>query len=150
MKSKREILFDLQDEMFAKCKEIIRVKNSDYANGDDPYINFRSSEIFGVSPVTGIMLRAMDKFQRVATFDKNGKLSVKDESVLDALLDILNYVILIAGYINDKQQDQCKTHQLSLSQSHSLTKTTSTTHCQSGLLRAIWTKVVSLARKFRR
>jgi len=44
MKTKREILFDLQDEMFAKCKEVIRVKNSDYANGDDPYINFRSSD----------------------------------------------------------------------------------------------------------
>ena len=147
MKTKREILFDLQDEMFAKCKEVIRVKNSDYANGDDPYSNFRSSEIFGVSPVTGIMLRAMDKFQRVATFDKNGKLSVKDESVLDALLDILNYVILIAGYINDKQQDQCNTHQLSLNQSQSLKTTISTTRSQHGLLRAIWTKVVNLVRK---
>ena len=147
MKTKREILFDLQDEMFAKCKEVIRVKNSDYANGDDPYINFRSSEIFGVSPVTGIMLRAMDKFQRVATFDKNGKLSVKDESVLDALLDILNYVILIAGYINDKQQDQCKTHQLSLNQSQFLKTTISTIPCQHGLLRATWTKVVNLVRK---
>jgi len=146
MKSKREILFDLQDEMFAKCKEVIRVKNSDYANGDDPYINFRSSEIFGVSPVTGIMLRAMDKFQRVATFDKNGKLSVKDESVLDALLDILNYVILIAGYINDKQENKCNTHQL-LNQSQSLTKTTSTIPCQHGLLRAIWMKVVNLVSK---
>lgn len=146
MKTKREILFDLQDEMFAKCKEVIRVKNSDYANGDDPYINFRSSEIFGVSPVTGIMLRAMDKFQRVATFDKNGKLSVKDESVLDALLDILNYVILIAGYINDKQQDQCNTHQ-SLNQSQSLKTTISTTHSQHGLLRAIWTRVANLVRK---
>jgi len=147
MKTKREILFDLQDEMFAKCKEVIRVKNSDYANGDDPYSNFRSSEIFGVSPVTGIMLRAMDKFQRVATFDKNGKLSVKDESVLDALLDILNYVILIAGYINDKQQDQCNTHQLSLNQSQSLKTTISTIPCQHGLLRAIWTKVANLVRK---
>ena len=134
MKSKREILFDLQDEMFAKCKEIIRVKNSDYANGDDPYINFRSSEIFGVSPVTGIMLRAMDKFQRVATFDKNGKLSVKDESVLDALMDILNYVILIAGYINDKQQGQCNTNQSSLSQSQSPTKKTSTKRSQYQLV----------------
>lgn len=147
MKSKREILFDLQDEMFAKCKEIIRVKNSDYANGDDPYVNFRSSEIFGVSPVTGIMLRAMDKFQRVATFDKNGKLSVKDESVLDALMDILNYVILIAGYINDKQQDQCKTNQSSLSQSQSLTKTTSTTRSQYRLDGAMRKKVANPASK---
>ena len=146
MKTKREILFDLQDEMFAKCKEVIRVKNSDYANGDDPYINFRSSEIFGVSPVTGIMLRAMDKFQRVATFDKNGKLSVKDESVLDALLDILNYVILIAGYINDKQQDQCKTHQL-LNQSQPLKTKTSTTRSQYRLDGAVRTKVVNLVRK---
>ena len=143
MKTKREILFDLQDEMFAKCKEVIRVKNSDYANGDDPYINFRSSEIFGVSPVTGIMLRAMDKFQRVATFDKNGKLSVKDESVLDALLDILNYVILIAGYINDKQQDQCNTHQLSLSQPQPRKKKTSTTRSQYRLDGAVRTKVAN-------
>jgi hypothetical protein len=146
MKSKREILFDLQDEMFAKCKEIIRVKNSDYANGDDPYINFRSSEIFGVSPVTGIMLRAMDKFQRVATFDKNGKLSVKDESVLDALLDILNYVILIAGYINDKQENKCNTHQL-LNPLPSPKKKTSTTRSQYRLDGAIQTKPVNLVSK---
>ena len=146
MKTKREILFDLQDEMFAKCKEVIRVKNSDYANGDDPYSNFRSSEIFGVSPVTGIMLRAMDKFQRVATFDKNGKLSVKDESVLDALLDILNYVILIAGYINDKQQDQCNTHQ-SLNQSQSLKTTISTTRSLCNKLRAAWMRLVNLVSK---
>ena len=150
MKNKREILFDLQDDTFRKCKDIIKAKNADYADTSDPYSNFRSAEIFGVHPATGILLRVMDKIQRIKSFIEKNKLEVQGESFEDACDDIINYMVLIKGYIKDNQQDQCKTHQLSLNQSQSLKTTTLTTHCQSGLLRAIWTRVVNLARKFRR
>lgn len=147
MKSKREILFDLQDDTFRKCKDIIKAKNADYSDTGDPYSNFRAAEIFGVHPATGILLRVMDKIQRIKSFIEKNKLEVQGESFEDACDDIINYMVLIKGYIKDNQQDQCNTHQL-LSQSQSLKTTTSTTRSQHGLLRAIWTRVVNLVSKF--
>ena len=146
MKTKREILFDLQDDTFRKCKDIIKAKNADYSDTGDPYSNFRSAEIFGVHPATGILLRVMDKIQRIKSFIEKNKLEVQGESFEDACDDIINYMVLIKGYIKDNQQDQCKTHQ-SLSQLPSLKTTISTTHSQHGLLRAIWMKVVNLVSK---
>jgi hypothetical protein len=41
----------------------------------------------------------MDKVKRLVTFCRGGVLRVKDEGPRDALMDILNYVILMAAYI---------------------------------------------------
>ena len=150
MKSKREILFQLQRDTFKSCEDIIKAKNADYSDDDDPYSNFRSASLFGVHPAIGILLRVMDKIQRIVSFIKKDKLEVKGESFEDACDDIINYMVLIKGFLKDKQEQQnkCNTHQL-LSQSPSLTKTTiSMTRSQHGLLRATWTKVVNRVRKF--
>jgi len=147
MKSKREILFDLQDDTFRKCKDIIKAKNADYSDTGDPYSNFRSAEIFGVHPATGILLRVMDKIQRIKSFIEKNKLEVQGESFEDACDDIINYMVLIKGYIKDNQQDQCKTHQLSLSQPQPRKKKTSTTRSQYRLDGAIQTKVANPASK---
>ena len=149
MKTKREILFQLQHDTFESCKNIIKAKNADYADDGDPYSNFRTASLFNVHPATGILLRVMDKIQRIKSFIEKNKLEVQGESFEDACDDIINYMVLIKGYIKDNQQDQCNTHQ-SLSQSQSLKTTISTTHSQHGLLRATWTKVVNLVSKFRR
>ena len=150
MKSKREILFQLQRDTFQSCEDIIKAKNADYADDDDPYSNFRTASLFGVHPTTGILLRVMDKIQRIKSYTEKGSLEVKSESFEDACDDIINYMVLIKGYHQDEQQNnqqQCNTHQL-LSQSPSLTKTTiSMTRFQNGLLRAIWTRLVNLVSK---
>jgi len=149
MKSKREILFQLQRDTFQSCEDIIKAKNADYADDDDPYSNFRTASLFGVHPAIGILLRVMDKIQRIVSFIKKDKLEVKGESFEDACDDIINYMVLIKGFLKDKQEQQnkCNTHQL-LSQSPSLKTTTSTTRSQHGLLRATWTKVVNRVSKF--
>ena len=149
MKSKREILFQLQRDTFQSCEDIIKAKNADYSDDDDPYSNFRSASLFGVHPAIGILLRVMDKIQRIVSFIKKDKLEVKGESFEDACDDIINYMVLIKGFLKDKQEQQnkCNTHQL-LSQSPSLKTTTSTTRSRHGLLRAIWTKVVNRVSKF--
>jgi hypothetical protein len=72
-------------------------KNNDYTGGkyaSDVFANFRCSEVLGVHPVTGIMMRVMDKIQRIKTFVNDGQLSVSGETVDDACEDIINYAVL--------------------------------------------------------
>jgi hypothetical protein len=45
----------------------------------------------------------MDKISRIASFIKKGTLEVKDESVKDTLMDLANYCILFAGYLESKK-----------------------------------------------
>jgi hypothetical protein len=149
MKSKREILFQLQRDTFQSCEDIIKAKNADYSDDDDPYSNFRSASLFGVHPAIGILLRVMDKIQRIVSFIKKDKLEVKGESFEDACDDIINYMVLIKGFLKDKQEQQnkCNTHQ-SLSQSQSMKKMTiSTTRSLRNKLCAAWTRLVSLVSK---
>lgn len=102
-KTKRELLFELQHDTFIKCQQIIEAKNADYADDGDPYSNFRSAQIFGVHPATGILLRVMDKIQRIKTFIKKNELAVKEESFEDACDDIINYMVLIKGLLKEQQ-----------------------------------------------
>ena len=149
MKSKREILFQLQRDTFQSCENIIKAKNADYADDDDPYSNFRTASLFGVHPTTGILLRVMDKIQRIKSYTEKGSLEVKSESFEDACDDIINYMVLCKGYHQDEQQNnqqQCNTHQ-SLSQSPSLKTTISMTRSLCNKLRAAWMRLVNLVSK---
>jgi hypothetical protein len=90
--------------MCTAARAIIEKKNQDYGGGLDAYANFRGASFFGVSPVTGIILRVSDKLMRLKTYQDTGALLVKDESVTDSLLDIINYMIIIHGYILDAKE----------------------------------------------
>lgn len=94
--SKREKLLKLHQELTKKAHELMVVKNHDYAASDDPFRNFRT---FGE---LGILVRLSDKIARLHSFVENGTLAVKDESVLDTCLDIINYSVLFYGYREDK------------------------------------------------
>lgn len=100
-------LLDLHDETTKKCREIMEVKNNDYTGGkeaDDVFANFRCSTILDVHPVTGIMMRVMDKIQRIKTFTNDGQLSVAGESVDDACEDIINYAILAKAMLRQERE----------------------------------------------
>lgn len=97
-------LFTIHDAMTETAKEIMVAKNNDYRSGTgDPYANFRGSLALGINPITGILLRIQDKLCRVATFASKGELMVKGEGVDDALLDVINYCVLIKGLIDENQ-----------------------------------------------
>lgn len=84
-------------------------KNSDYTGGkeaEDVFANFRSATYLGVHPVTGILMRVMDKIQRIRTFTNDGALSVSDESVDDAFEDIINYAILGKAMLKQEKRGQ--------------------------------------------
>lgn len=73
----------------------MKSKNIDYAAADDPYRNFRRHGLLGM------LVRMDDKMSRLQSFIENGTLAVKDESVEDCLIDLVNYAVLFAGYIKD-------------------------------------------------
>ncbi len=90
-------LLTLHDETCKVCKDIMRTKNSDYTGGKDatdPFANFKCSEVIGIHPVHGLLMRVLDKIQRVRSFVNDKELQVPDESVEDACHDIVNYAIL--------------------------------------------------------
>ena len=101
----KEDLLALHKETSEKCLLIMQAKNADYTAGSsDPFANFRASEILGVSAITGVLIRMVDKMQRLRSFDTQGTLAVKTESAEDACDDLVNYAILIKGLLRDKQQ----------------------------------------------
>lgn len=102
----REKLLRLHEMVCADAKKIMVGKNNDYAGGTaDPFANFRASVLLGVKPEIGILLRCMDKFKRIETFIHAGTLLVKNESVDDAIQDVINYLILLKGMIEEKKEE---------------------------------------------
>lgn len=98
-----EQLLQLHDETAKQCRAIMQKKNADYTGGStDPFANFRVSEVMGVPAETGILLRVMDKMQRIKSFIIKGELLVDNESAEDACDDIINYMILLKGMMRDK------------------------------------------------
>jgi len=103
---KQENLLNFFDDTVAKMRATMVAKNSDYCGGNtDPFANFtRVEEInFGVSTEQGLLVRIIDKIMRIGSFVKQGTLMVKDESVTDTLLDLANYAILFAAYLESKK-----------------------------------------------
>lgn len=105
--SATERLFEKHGHLTSSAFALMAKKNHDYRGGSgDPYANFRSAPQLGITPIQGILLRMNDKMMRVKTFDEKGELKVKDEGVEDALIDIINYAVLIGGLIQeDKHND---------------------------------------------
>jgi hypothetical protein len=83
---------------FARCLAIAKAKNADYAGDDDPFANFRRSELVGVSVERGILVRMTDKLARVSNLlDKPA--AVADESIGDTLDDFTNYAAILRAYL---------------------------------------------------
>lgn len=96
----RAELLALHDELTKECKAIMVAKNHDYAGGkDDPFSNFMASKVLGVEPEIGLLMRCMDKFKRVEAFINAGELKVEGEGVMDAVKDVINYMVLCAGLL---------------------------------------------------
>ena len=66
-----------QKKLFEACHKIAIKKGNDYARGDDPFANFRTAEAIGVKPIKGILIRIMDKIQRLNNYGVVGSLITK-------------------------------------------------------------------------
>ena len=83
-------------EFLDKMAEVHSRKNHDYSGDEDPLKNLHAVDRIGVPPFVGVMVRLQDKWARLEQFVKSGELLVKDESVIDTLIDNANYSILAA------------------------------------------------------
>ena len=84
--------------------ETARRKNEDYANGEDPFQNFRLSEYMGFCDTArGILVRLSDKLQRVANLLEKPN-SVLDEKLVDTCLDGANYFLLLRAYLEMRDE----------------------------------------------
>ena len=98
-------LLEQHAELCAHARDLMTRKNHDYtAASGDPFANFRGSAYLGIKPELGILLRMQDKMMRVRTFVEKGQLRVKDESVRDALVDLINYTVLLYGLTQEEQE----------------------------------------------
>ncbi|MDB4317785.1 DUF1599 domain-containing protein [bacterium] len=101
-----EELLELHKNTCDTCREIMKQKNSDYTGGSkstDPFANFNASSVLGIDPVQGLLLRVIDKIQRIRSFTNDKELKVANESVEDACDDIVNYAILAKAMLKEKR-----------------------------------------------
>jgi hypothetical protein len=100
MRAAKEILKETMDA----ARQVMIAKNRDYSGAADENAdslgNFRYSEKLGVKPFIGVLIRMQDKLMRIEAFLKSGSLSVLNESVVDSIVDNMNYCIL--GYCVSK------------------------------------------------
>lgn len=102
-----ENLVELHNLLCIKAAELMLAKNHDYTSGSgDPFANFRASAAIGVKPELALLVRMLDKIKRMQTFAEQGQLKVKDESVQDAVIDIINYAVLFYGLTKERPHDQ--------------------------------------------
>lgn len=105
MQSQSELVYFF-DQTMVKMRNILVAKNSDYTGKSavDPFANFTRVELLGLCKAEiGFMTRMTDKYCRLVSFFRDGELKVKDESVSDTLIDLANYCILLAAYLESKK-----------------------------------------------
>lgn len=85
----------------------MNLKNRDYAgnHGTEPFANFTRCEAMGICDTEqGFMVRITDKMSRLSSFLDSGKMHVEDESFKDTVIDVINYMVLLAAYTKDKDE----------------------------------------------
>ena len=82
--------YKLLDDM----AELHSRKNHDYAGKSDPLKNLRACVRLDLEPFMGVMVRLQDKWSRLEEFVKSNELLVKNESVIDTLMDNAVYSLL--------------------------------------------------------
>lgn len=98
--------FEDADLQASSVLKLMKSKNHDYSAGQGPFANFQMSESLGVEPEIGLMIRMMDKMQRVRTYLEQGSLKVPGEGVVDAANDLLGYSLLLGGMIRERVKSQ--------------------------------------------
>lgn len=103
-----------------KAFSLMQKKNADYAgrSGEEPFANFTRCEAMGICKTeAGMLVRMTDKMSRLSSFAESGTLMVKDESVEDTCLDLINYAVLFYSYLQGKKNDESRLNAAAISAS---------------------------------
>jgi hypothetical protein len=105
-----DVFYELGNDLIGFVREmqneaiiLMISKNADYGGDADPLRNFKMAPQLGIDVASGIALRMSDKWARLAGYIKNGDLKVKDESVKDTLLDLMNYAGILMFALTEKE-----------------------------------------------
>lgn len=83
-------------DSFDKAMKLVISKNQDYAGTKDPLANFRAVENTSITDmITAILVRMSDKWTRICNLHNKGFAAVKDETIEDTLLDLMNYCAIL-------------------------------------------------------
>lgn len=101
----RDELLKYHSDICNAAQQLMSLKNRDYAGqeGNEPFANFTRVESMGICTTEqGFMTRLTDKMSRLSSFLNSGKMHVEDESFRDTIVDVINYMVLLSAYIDDK------------------------------------------------
>jgi len=88
------------EDIFKTALDLASKKGLDYSGNSDGLRNFKT---FGWK---GIVVRLEDKMQRIIQFCKTGSFKVKDESIKDTLIDLINYAALTLIMYQEENNNQ--------------------------------------------
>ena len=91
-------------ELLKEAGELHDLKQADYGLDSDPFANVRASSSWGMPAWVGCMVRATDKVRRLQTFARKGEL--KNESVVDAFMDLAVYALIARILYEEEAADQ--------------------------------------------
>jgi len=92
------------DDALDELKMLHDAKNHDYASVENPYKNLEGVERIGIEAWRGIVIRLMDKFERVQQYCVNGELAIKSEGMEDTFKDIAVYSTLALILFRKEQE----------------------------------------------
>ena len=98
------------DDALDELKMLHDAKNHDYATEENPYKNLEGVSRIGIEPWRGIVIRLMDKFERVEQYCVNDELAIKSEGMEDTFKDIAVYSTL--ALILFRKQEGVSTQEL--------------------------------------
>ena len=101
----RNELLQYHIDICNEARDLMSLKNKDYAGseGNEPFANFTRVESMGICTTEqGFLTRITDKMSRLSSFIHAGNMNVQDESFKDTVVDVINYMVLLSAYINDK------------------------------------------------
>jgi hypothetical protein len=78
---------------------ILKKKNADYANSQDPFKNFKFAAIANIDVSKAILVRILDKLARINNLIEKGTNTVKDETVNDTIIDSINYLAILGAWL---------------------------------------------------
>lgn len=103
---KRADLIKLHDELSLAARDLMEAKNHDYSGGADdtePFLNFTRVEKLGITTTEkGMLVRMTDKLSRLITLVDGNQVKVKDETLKDTVIDVINYSILLYAYVSKR------------------------------------------------
>jgi hypothetical protein len=102
----REDMLVLHDYLCGKAKALMVTKNADYTGKRGTFANLKMSELISIAPEKGILLRCLDKISRIDALVEGGELQVKSESITDSIVDVINYMILLAGLLQEREENK--------------------------------------------